>query len=562
MRRFQFMLCLVLSMLLAGASLSAQDLPPIVEYDLGEAIIVQERFPEDSRFRNMPIRLNGVIAVPEEDGQPHPVVVILHGTHPGCPVNDFGVDAWPCAPDVERPNYRGFGYLAQQLAAEGYVALSVNINAENTFGFGEGTPGERFLQLLNLHLNALAEASAGGENNFGVDLAGRADLCQLAYFGHSRGAELAYLLINDPDWELEFSPACEYGERGDGLLLIAPMVLFTMPESSSVPMAMIQSACDGDVINQDGQLFYETARLAPDQQAWASSVWLEQANHNFFNDILSSDFINLSDRTGCETTLEPQAQRDFLIAYARDFLTILFSEDVQAVSDAAARIGMDFAQPSVNQIYGLPARVSAMAELADRQPLLVPIGEAGLYTNLLGGSISREGVTAAFCKQGFFTSQQYPEMAACQRANLVVPGNPAVMVASWEAPDAALRFELPGGADLSAYSALSLRATLDPLSALNMPDAPQGFSIQLTDGAGNIAAVPTRPDEPALQFPPGEVEDGFFGAMFNGRVPLTSIRLLLSDYDGIDLTDIREIALVFDRNESGTLFLADLEWVR
>jgi hypothetical protein len=35
-----------------------------VEYDLGEATIIQERFPADSRFREMPVRLNGVIAAP------------------------------------------------------------------------------------------------------------------------------------------------------------------------------------------------------------------------------------------------------------------------------------------------------------------------------------------------------------------------------------------------------------------------------------------------------------------------------------------------------------------
>ena len=35
-------------------------LPPAVEYNLGDATIVQERFPEDSRFRNMPVRLNGL----------------------------------------------------------------------------------------------------------------------------------------------------------------------------------------------------------------------------------------------------------------------------------------------------------------------------------------------------------------------------------------------------------------------------------------------------------------------------------------------------------------------
>ena len=82
--------------------------PKAVEYNLGETTITQARFPEDSRFRNMPVRLNGVIAVPNEGAGPFPVVLILHGTHPGCPEIDH-VDRWPCDPAIERPNYRGFG---------------------------------------------------------------------------------------------------------------------------------------------------------------------------------------------------------------------------------------------------------------------------------------------------------------------------------------------------------------------------------------------------------------------------------------------------------------------
>ena len=123
--------------------------PVAVEYNLGETTITQARFPEDSRFRNMPVRLNGVIAIPTEGAGPFPVVVILHGTHPGCPEIDH-VDRWPCDPAVEQPNYRGFAYLAEYLAAHGYVALSMNINAENTFGFGEPMPNERLKQMVDL----------------------------------------------------------------------------------------------------------------------------------------------------------------------------------------------------------------------------------------------------------------------------------------------------------------------------------------------------------------------------------------------------------------------------
>jgi hypothetical protein len=88
--------------------------------------------------------------------------------------------------------------------------------------------------------------------------------------------------------------------------------------------------------------------------------------------------------------------------------------------------------------------------------------------------------------------------------------------------------------------------------------------VQVTDGAGKTAAVHTRPAEPALQFPLGKVEDDpvFEGGLFSGRVPMAIVRLPLKDFEGVNLSDIRELALVFDRTPSGSLFIGDVEVVR
>jgi hypothetical protein len=157
---------------------------------------------------------------------------------------------------------------------------------------------------------------------------------------------------------------------------------------------------------------------------------------------------------------------------------------------------------------------------------------------------------------------------------VVIPGNPALAVVSWEKSGAALRFEIPQGkGDLSRAAAITLRAAVDPLSKLNANGTEQGFSIQVKDGAGRTATVQTRSrsriapsrmaDEPALRFPQGEVvSDATFGDMFTGRLPLTTVRVPMSALQGVNKTDIREIALLFDQAPSGSLFLADLEWVR
>ena len=369
------------------------DLPPAVDYDLGEATVVQERFPEDSRFRNMPVRLNGLLAVPDEGDGPFPVVVIIHGTHPGCPEDAMGVDRWPCDPEVERRNYSGFAYLASALAEQGTIVLVPNTNAEHTFGFGEPTAGERLTQLLDLHMQALGEAAAGGANDFGVELAGRADLGRLALFGHSRGGEAALALAN--------LPAVQNANQGygpvAGVLQIAAAATAVDPwNGSAVPLATILSACDADVIAQDGQFFFEGIRLAG-QDTWATSAWLERANHNGFNTFLGRDPFGLEGRPDCEPLLDLEAQRAWLVDYAGDFLAVLFDQD----AEAAAALGIDVTAPAPDSLYGLPARVADLVAGPDRQTVFVPGDAAELSANLLGGEVSAEGVATHFCPKGF-----------------------------------------------------------------------------------------------------------------------------------------------------------------
>ncbi|HNS01702.1 MAG TPA: hypothetical protein PKM78_04900 [Anaerolineae bacterium] len=536
--------------------------PTAVEYDLGETTILQQRFPEESRFRQMPVRLNGLIAAPTEGDGPFPVAVIIHGTHPGCPVDEMGVDRWPCDSDVEQRNYSGFAYLVEALAGQGYVALAPNFNAEHTFGFGEPDAGERLGQLFDLTMQALAKATEGGDNAFGLELAGQADLSRLALLGHSRGGEAAVDLANNPEL---MAANRGYGPAA-GVLLIAGANVFIDPWASvSAPLATIQSACDGDVISQDGQFFFEGPRLAPDQTAWASSVWLEGATHNGFNTLLARDMVTHGDRPDCATLLEGETQRAWLVDYAGDFLATLFDEDAATVDAARVRLGLDVTAPAPDELYGLPARVAFLASVADRQTVLLPADAAELTTNRLGGAVTAEHAATHFCPKGFYSAQTLPGSEPCQRNIVTVPGQPAHAVVSWEQPGAALRFALPEGAgDLSGYTTLGLRAAVDPASPLNAAGQPQAFSVQLTDRAGQSAVVTTRPAEPALGYPPGVMqEDDALGVrFFTGRVPLTAIRLPLDSFTGVDLSDIAGIALLFDQTPSGALFLADLEWMR
>lgn len=536
------------------------ELPPAVEYNLGDAVIIQDRFPADSRFREMPVRLNGVIAAPTTD-RPAPVVLILHGTHPGCPETDHGLDRWPCDPEVERANYRGFSYLVSALAAQGYVALAINTNAEDTFGFGEAVPGERLEQLITLHLDALATAAAGGVNNFGVELAGRADISKLAIFGHSRGAERAVALARK--WATD-GETRSYGPA-DGVLLIAPATAFVDPAGGApVPMALINAACDGDVVDQSGQVFFEAARLAPEQKNWAASVWLERANHNHFNDTLPGDPFGTPGRTDCDRLIDADAQRAFLTTYAGDFLTMIFSPDPARIRAALERMGGDVASLPTDTLYGEAAQAAWLADARHRLPLLVPDSEAAFTVSPFDGAVSAEGVTTLFCPDGHYTPFTNPELADCHRAQVTVPGQPAHAVVNWEAPGGALRFELPIGLDnLLIHDAISVRTGVDPLSPLNPAGANQRFSVRVTDRSGASATVSVRADESALRYPAGEAQpDDIFGELFTGRLPLMPVRVPISAFTGVNLARVAEVALIFDQTERGSLFVADVELVR
>jgi pimeloyl-ACP methyl ester carboxylesterase len=508
----------------------------------------------------MPVRLNGVVAAPTEGG-PYPVALILHGTHPGCPVDDNGVDSWPCDPEDEQANFAGFTWLAEQLAARGTVAVAINLNAEYTLGFGETTPGQRLTQLVDRHLVALADAASGGEADFGIDLAERADLDQLLLVGHSRGGESAMNLAKD--WAAQPDTGRPYGPA-EGLLLLAPAIVFGTTEGPlPAPTAVVLPSCDADVREQDGLGYLESARLVGND-TWATAAWLEGANHNNVNTALQPDAFGLEGRPDCDgAALDPAAQRDFVGAYAADFVTAVTSDDAAEVAGAASRMGIDPAAPASGTLYGLPAQAALLLPDDQRLPLLTPSGEGQLAADT-GATLAVDGVATLLCPAGYYTPEMAPDRADCRRAQLVVPGSPALAQVSWQASGGSMALLLDEPVDLSRAASLSLRVAVDPLSSLNPSGQAQAFSLRITDAAGKVAEVPVGADADALRYPAGITQDDeyFEGQRFTGPVPLMPVRVPLSAFAGVDLAAVTEVALVFDQTSTGTLLVADLEVLR
>jgi hypothetical protein len=531
--------------------------PIVMTYNLGEEIITQEWFPAGDRFRDMPVRLEGVIGAPAA-GADLPVVLILHGNHPGCPLNEFSVDAWPCAVEDEEPNYQGFDYLVGELATRGYLALSININGEYTFGFGEPQAGVRLKQIVDLHLEALAEASAGGANEFGLPLDGRVDLSRMTWIGHSQGGELGAMLIRDNKLHQEDGAlAAGYGPVR-GLLQIAPPVAHVQPAPlADLPLAVILPSCDADVIGLDGGYFFEAARDDRARRSVATSVYLSGANHNSFNTVRPPDVLreDLHPECASEFRLSPDEQRAFLVDYAAEFLHLALGPTASA-GEAMSQLGLIADQPAPRQLFGQEAAPTYSGDTSQELLLLRPFTESEIGENLLGGATTMQGLTAVFCPPGFFMIGDNPALQACRRNTVNQPGFPTQLALSWDGPGAALSLALPPvQQDIADYDALRLRAALDPLAVQNTPGATLSFSARLRDNAGAEATAVVE-----LPFPAGirQPDDLFEEGLFSGDVILQDVRLPLAAFPGVDLTQLNEISLVFDQQTTGALFLSDV----
>jgi hypothetical protein len=91
--------------------------PAAVEYNLGETTITQARFPEDSRFRNMPMRLNGLVAVLDEGDLSQAAAISLRAAVD--PLSEFNAKGKPQAFSIRVTDGAGMTATATARQSEG-----------------------------------------------------------------------------------------------------------------------------------------------------------------------------------------------------------------------------------------------------------------------------------------------------------------------------------------------------------------------------------------------------------------------------------------------------------
>jgi hypothetical protein len=250
-------------------------------------------------------------------GKRYPLLVFMHGNHYTCGIgtnprvdddDQYAVDGTCPAGYVVTPNHEGYAYIADDLASNGYIVVSINTN-RGINGLG-GPASDRNLiltrgRLLLKHLALLSEwdkVTTATPTSIGVDLKDHLDFSQVGLLGHSRGGEgcrAAYKLYKDSGsaWPGKIQSPVNFA----GIFEIGPTDGFTKYKLNVVDTrwAVILPVCDGDVSTLLGVQPFDRAQAltAESRPGFKSTLTVWGTNHNYYNTEWQT-----SDSTGCKGT--------------------------------------------------------------------------------------------------------------------------------------------------------------------------------------------------------------------------------------------------------------------
>jgi hypothetical protein len=178
-----------------------------------------------------------------------PLVVMAHGNH-----------------DPHVQSYLGYDYFQVNLAKIGFVAVSVDCNAENGMGYSVSIIEKR-ADLIIAAISVLQQLDADA----GSVLFGRVDFARVGLMGHSQGGE-AVVLVPEVITLANVSIRC--------VIALAPTEGgATSRTPKGYPFMTILPAADGDVWQNDGAIYYDRAVPSP----FKSQLFVHFTNHEFYN---------------------------------------------------------------------------------------------------------------------------------------------------------------------------------------------------------------------------------------------------------------------------------------
>jgi len=468
-------------------------------------------------FANTNAPLNGHICIPRGYA-PFPLAVFAHGNH--------------SAFENSTPGYM---YLCELLASHGIVATTIDVNFLNGSNFGEND-GRAIVHLEHLKQFRTWNSTATHP------LHGKIDLTRILIVGHSRGGEavghasffnrLTSIGAVVVDGSAGLGP---YRFGLSAIAAIAPTDQQFVPTTGAtvVPDSyfVIHGSQDADVSNFAGYHTYNRAHAVDvanptvSSGKWKALLWVHKANHNYFNSVWAAEggsaVVSLA-RAGQEQIARVHfgALAQAVLLGRADYLEVLKDHAVAS--------------------SWLPAGVELVSQYQDPERIFVQHHQEGVAAPQISlpvqGSVAADSVTAA------------------RQLTALVPGttNTITLRLAWTALGGRLLLKVdPATLPAERHKMLSLRVG-QSTEAGNAANRDQDFTLEVSSGS-RTAAIPASSVHRLLYPDPPP-----FGA---AKIIMQTLRLPVQQLvdSGIDPSDLRSIALVFDRRATGIVYVGDLQ---
>lgn len=534
-----------------------------------------------------PVEFLAEVAYPEEtECGPFPIVFMMHGYNETCVNSDLSVDDnWPCEYDqTALPNYKGYRYLAKILASHGIVSVSISANAINANNVGDD---EARALLFQRHIGKWLEFSTLAGEEFGLKFFRKIDLKRIGILGHSRGAAGAALLVDSlENYNANLNSIIATGPSSDikAVLLVGAAEVTTEEEFAITQAALgvVLPYCDGDQQDMGSVMYYDLSRyaLAGDNGA-KHSFEVIGANHNFYNtfwdpsttdidavdDWIDAGYVDLDfcvPGTALSGRLSSEQQRGTLIAIGSAFFRTYLRNEKAFRSFLRG----DEEPPNSAKTDQIYVAYHPKDEPLERLDLNRLDKKTDIISNTLGGDVEYDGlVRFEYCdvvngggSRGCIENAPEGPISGGISPHVLNSFSANQLRLAWEDIQQAPAFinNIPAGiGNVSNYGVIQFRVFVDYSDPLNDPESDQDLRIVLTDGAGLSASAVVSNYSRALFFPPAleslqEIVSPIPRAIFN------TVRVPLAAFDDIYLTDIREVAFVFDQTESGAINMVDI----
>lgn len=526
------------------------------EYDLGDLAFSDPSFP-------FPMEVRGSVHYPSTlSAGPFPVLMLMHGRHETTyqtsnPSNTNG--NWPPAPGYQSiTSFQGYDYFATQMASHGYIVISISTNAinadDNSVGdYGMSARGV----LMQHHLDLWNTWNTTGGAPFGTTFVGKLNMNNIGTMGHSRGGEgvVSNALLNR-------SLGSPYGIKA--VLTLAP-VDFLREILNDVAFMNMAPYCDGDVSDLQGVHYMDDTRYnTAADEAPKHSVLFMGADHNYFNTVWtpglypaggSDDWWDTSDpQCGSgpgNKRLTPAAQQAAFNAYASAFFRLYIGGETVFAPILEVN---DLVPPASSMLDTNAVHVSYHAPFSKRKDVNRTTVVGNATTNTLSGAVTTGGlVSSGICGGGLGEAScgiggggdQEPHRGSSGTGGL------SQMDMRWNSASDFYQNVLPAAdQNVTNYVYLQFRA------CENFNETSAGtavnFSVQLIDALGNTSTQQVKNYTHAFFYQPGTT---FFELP---KILYNTVKIPLSDFTGIDLTQVQKIKFLFNKTGAGAIMIADL----